>query len=140
MLWMLHIVHLAVVIIRTCWLILLRSGHSDPTDSVAVMPLTPIQTAAAIRSKTVAFTLRHQSYRRRMVRTRQILRLLMKYANVMSAYHYARRFIDIERLISCRRYMKLGMAGVTIIYSSGDNGVAGNGAQCCTKAKCAGGT
>ncbi|MCJ1386778.1 hypothetical protein MMC17_009905 [Xylographa soralifera] len=40
----------------------------------------------------------------------------------------------------CNEYMKLGMAGVTIIYSSGDNGVAGNGAQCCTKAKCAGGT
>ncbi|KAM0805168.1 peptidase S8/S53 domain-containing protein [Usnea florida] len=40
----------------------------------------------------------------------------------------------------CNEYMKLGMAGVTILYSSGDNGVAGNGAQCCTKAKCAGGT
>lgn len=38
------------------------------------------------------------------------------------------------------RYMKLGMQGVTILYSSGDNGVAGNGAQCCTKAKCAGGS
>jgi tripeptidyl-peptidase I len=36
--------------------------------------------------------------------------------------------------------MKLGLAGTTIIYSSGDNGVAGNSAQCCTKAKCAGGT
>lgn len=36
--------------------------------------------------------------------------------------------------------MKLGLGGVTILYSSGDNGVAGNGAQCCTKAKCAGGT
>lgn len=40
----------------------------------------------------------------------------------------------------CNEYMKLGMQGVTILYSSGDNGVAGNGAQCCTKAKCAGGT
>ncbi|KAF6238225.1 hypothetical protein HO173_003505 [Letharia columbiana] len=40
----------------------------------------------------------------------------------------------------CNEYMKLGMQGVTILYSSGDNGVAGNGAECCTKAKCAGGT
>ena len=38
------------------------------------------------------------------------------------------------------RYMKLGMAGVSILYSSGDSGVAGNGGQCCTRAKCAGGT
>jgi tripeptidyl-peptidase-1 len=36
--------------------------------------------------------------------------------------------------------MKLGMAGTTVLYSSGDYGVAGNGGQCCTKAKCAGGT
>ncbi|KAL8835046.1 MAG: hypothetical protein Q9170_003474 [Blastenia crenularia] len=40
----------------------------------------------------------------------------------------------------CNEYMKLGLAGVTILYSSGDYGVAGNGGQCCTKAKCAGGT
>ncbi len=40
----------------------------------------------------------------------------------------------------CNEYMKLGLAGVTILYSSGDTGVAGNGGQCCTKAKCAGGT
>lgn len=36
--------------------------------------------------------------------------------------------------------MKLGMAGTTILYSSGDYGVAGNGGECCTKAKCKGGT
>ncbi len=36
--------------------------------------------------------------------------------------------------------MKLGLAGTTILYSSGDYGVAGNGGQCCTAAKCAGGT
>lgn len=36
--------------------------------------------------------------------------------------------------------MKLGLAGTTFLYSSGDYGVAGNGGQCCTKAKCAGGT
>lgn len=40
----------------------------------------------------------------------------------------------------CNEYMKLGLAGVTILYSSGDYGVAGNGGQCCTKPKCAGGT
>jgi tripeptidyl-peptidase-1 len=40
----------------------------------------------------------------------------------------------------CNEYMKLGLAGVTVIYSSGDNGVAGNSAECCTSAKCAGGT
>ena len=36
--------------------------------------------------------------------------------------------------------MKLGLAGTTFLYSSGDNGVAGNQGECCTKAKCAGGT
>ncbi|MCJ1312828.1 hypothetical protein MMC25_006504 [Agyrium rufum] len=39
----------------------------------------------------------------------------------------------------CNEYMKLGLAGVTILYSSGDSGVAGNGGQCCTNAKCASG-
>lgn len=38
------------------------------------------------------------------------------------------------------RYMKLGMAGTTVVYSSGDFGVAGNGGQCCTNAGCAGGS
>ena len=39
-----------------------------------------------------------------------------------------------------RRYMKLGLAGVTVIYSSGDDGVAGNGGLCCTNQGCAGGS
>ncbi|KDQ15066.1 hypothetical protein BOTBODRAFT_301248 [Botryobasidium botryosum FD-172 SS1] len=30
----------------------------------------------------------------------------------------------------CNEYMKLGMQGVTVLYSSGDNGVAGNGGNC----------
>lgn len=30
----------------------------------------------------------------------------------------------------CNEYMKLGMQGVTVVYSSGDNGVAGNGGLC----------
>lgn len=40
----------------------------------------------------------------------------------------------------CNEYMKLGLAGTTFIYSSGDSGVAGNGGRCCASAKCAGGT
>jgi len=40
----------------------------------------------------------------------------------------------------CNEYMKLGLAGTTFLYSSGDYGVAGNGGECCTKAQCAGGT
>ena len=40
----------------------------------------------------------------------------------------------------CNEYMKLGLTGTTFLYSSGDYGVAGNGGECCTKAKCAGGT
>lgn len=34
----------------------------------------------------------------------------------------------VER--QCAEYMKLGLAGVTVLYSSGDSGVAGNGKQC----------
>jgi subtilase family serine protease len=30
----------------------------------------------------------------------------------------------------CTEYAKLGMMGVTFVYSSGDNGVAGNGGLC----------
>ena len=30
----------------------------------------------------------------------------------------------------CNEYMKLGLAGVSVLYSSGDFGVAGNGGQC----------
>lgn len=30
----------------------------------------------------------------------------------------------------CHEYMKLGLMGVTVLYSSGDYGVAGNGGQC----------
>jgi len=33
--------------------------------------------------------------------------------------------------------MKLGLQGVTVVYSSGDYGVAGNGNQCCTYIGCA---
>ncbi|WYZ39383.1 hypothetical protein EsH8_III_001297 [Colletotrichum jinshuiense] len=34
----------------------------------------------------------------------------------------------VER--QCNEYMKLGLAGVTVLYSSGDSGVGGNGQQC----------
>ncbi|KUJ19485.1 subtilisin-like protein [Mollisia scopiformis] len=40
----------------------------------------------------------------------------------------------------CNEYMKLGLAGTSVLYSSGDYGVAGNGGECCTAAKCVGGT
>jgi len=30
----------------------------------------------------------------------------------------------------CTEYAKLGLLGVTVLFSSGDNGVAGNGGQC----------
>lgn len=35
--------------------------------------------------------------------------------------------------------MKLGLQGITILYSSGDNGVAGNGNVCCVSKNCASG-
>jgi tripeptidyl-peptidase I len=35
--------------------------------------------------------------------------------------------------------MKLGLAGVSVLYSSGDYGVAGNGGECCALPGCAGG-
>jgi tripeptidyl-peptidase-1 len=35
--------------------------------------------------------------------------------------------------------LKLGLAGVSVLYSSGDYGVAGNGGQCCALPGCAGG-
>ena len=35
--------------------------------------------------------------------------------------------------------MKLGLAGVSVLYSSGDYGVAGNGGECCVSPGCAGG-
>lgn len=35
--------------------------------------------------------------------------------------------------------MKLGLQGVTAVYSSGDFGVAGNGNECCTYVNCASG-
>lgn len=30
----------------------------------------------------------------------------------------------------CNEYAKLGLMGVTVLYSSGDDGVAGNGGTC----------
>jgi tripeptidyl-peptidase-1 len=39
----------------------------------------------------------------------------------------------------CYEYMKLGLAGTTFLFSSGDYGVAGNGDTCCTNPSCAGG-
>jgi tripeptidyl-peptidase-1 len=39
---------------------------------------------------------------------------------------------------SCR-YMKLGLQGVSVLYSSGDFGASGNDNQCCVYPNCAGG-
>jgi tripeptidyl-peptidase-1 len=39
----------------------------------------------------------------------------------------------------CNEYLKLGLAGVTILFSSGDYGVAGNGGECCALPGCEGG-
>ena len=36
--------------------------------------------------------------------------------------------------------MKLGLSGTTVLYSSGDYGVAGTNGQCCKNARCANGT
>lgn len=38
----------------------------------------------------------------------------------------------------CNEYMKLGLAGSTILYSSGDSGVAGGGGVCCYNEGCTG--
>lgn len=38
----------------------------------------------------------------------------------------------------CHEYMKLGMMGVTVLYSSGDYGVAGNGGECIAPGSIAG--
>lgn len=43
------------------------------------------------------------------------------------------------KIRQCNEYMKLGLAGTTFIFSSGDYGVAGSNGACCTTAKCAGG-
>ena len=38
----------------------------------------------------------------------------------------------------CNEYMKLGLMGVSILYSSGDYGVAGNGGACSCMSPCYG--
>lgn len=43
------------------------------------------------------------------------------------------RFGWISRMIKCAEYGKLGMLGTTILYSSGDDGVAGGGGVCLTE-------
>lgn len=87
----------------------------------------------------VADTPPRPSFLRPMAPTKQISRLLTSKDNVLSMPILSPEY-EIQADSICHRYMKLGMAGTTILYSSGDYGVAGNGGQCCTKAKCAGGT
>jgi subtilase family serine protease len=43
------------------------------------------------------------------------------------------------KLTLCARYMKLGLQGITMLFASGDNGVAGGNGQCCASPQCAGG-
>ncbi|CAK5272853.1 unnamed protein product [Mycena citricolor] len=56
----------------------------------------------------------------------------VKPANVIStSYGYNEADLSYEySLRQCKEYAKLGMMGVTIVYSSGDGGVAGNGDIC----------
>jgi tripeptidyl-peptidase-1 len=42
----------------------------------------------------------------------------------------------LDTLTEKTRYMKLGVQGVTLLVSSGDNGVAGNSNKCCTEPNC----
>ncbi len=60
---------------------------------------------------------------------------------ISTSYSYNEADLPASYAIrQCNEYMKLGLAGTTFVFSSGDYGVAGNGGACCTKAKCAGGT
>jgi tripeptidyl-peptidase-1 len=43
------------------------------------------------------------------------------------------------KLMLSDRYMKLGLQGITMLFASGDNGVAGGNGQCCASPQCAGG-
>ncbi|KAJ3512186.1 hypothetical protein NLJ89_g3668 [Agrocybe chaxingu] len=57
---------------------------------------------------------------------------IAKPANVIST-SYGYNEADLSPLYTarqCAEYAKLGLMGVTVIYSSGDNGVAGNGDLC----------
>ncbi|KAF7318269.1 Subtilisin-like protein [Mycena chlorophos] len=58
----------------------------------------------------------------------------VKPANVIST-SYGYNEADLSAAYTarqCAEYAKLGLMGVTVLYSSGDNGVAGNGALCLT--------
>lgn len=56
----------------------------------------------------------------------------VKPASVIST-SYGYNEADLTRFYTarqCAEYAKLGLQGVTVVYSSGDNGVAGNGGNC----------
>ena len=51
----------------------------------------------------------------------------------MISTSYGYNEADLTRFYTarqCAEYAKLGLQGVTVVYSSGDNGVAGNGGNC----------
>lgn len=57
---------------------------------------------------------------------------ITKPANVIST-SYGMNEADVTpayAIRQCNEYGKLGLAGVTVLYSSGDDGVAGNGDIC----------
>jgi tripeptidyl-peptidase-1 len=45
--------------------------------------------------------------------------------------------LTVDNQLTQARYLKLGLQGVTVLYSSGDNGVAGYNNQCCLNPGCA---
>jgi tripeptidyl-peptidase-1 len=56
----------------------------------------------------------------------------VKPANVIST-SYGYNEADLSPAYTarqCAEYAKLGVMGVTVLFSSGDNGVAGNGGNC----------
>ncbi|KAF8478880.1 subtilisin-like protein [Gautieria morchelliformis] len=57
---------------------------------------------------------------------------IVKPANVISTSYGSQEpeMTAAYQIRQCNEYGKLGMMGVTILYSSGDNGVAGNGGLC----------
>ncbi|KZT44232.1 subtilisin-like protein [Sistotremastrum suecicum HHB10207 ss-3] len=60
---------------------------------------------------------------------------IVKPANVISISYGADEveFTDFYQIRECQEHAKLGMMGVTVLYASGDNGVAGNGGVCIEK-------
>ncbi|KAG9242153.1 peptidase S8/S53 domain-containing protein [Calycina marina] len=62
-------------------------------------------------------------------------------AVISTSYAYNEADLPAAYMVrQCNEYLKLGLLGTTILYSSGDYGVAGNSGQCCVNPGCEGGT